>query len=160
MNNVIFYTSKILETVVVLLLSAMAIMVFTNVVLRYSFHTSITVAEELSRYAFVWVTFLGAVLVFKENGHVSVSVLIDKLSPFKRKLLTVLTDGLMLYCCYLIFVGSYAQMQLNMSNYAPISEIPTGVNFLASVIMSGLIGLLLLIRLVSNAIQLAKGELA
>ncbi|KAE9526345.1 MULTISPECIES: TRAP transporter small permease [Testudinibacter] len=160
MNNVIFYTSKILETIVVLLLSAMAIMVFTNVVLRYSFHTSITVAEELSRYAFVWVTFLGAVLVFKENGHVSVSVLIDKLSPFKRKLLTVLTDGVMLYCCYLIFVGSYAQMQLNMSNYAPISEIPTGVNFLAGVIMSGLIGLLLLIRLVSNAIQLAKGELA
>ena len=62
MDKVISYTSKILEIIVVALLAAMAVMVFTNVVLRYATHISITTAEELSRYFFVWVTFLGAVL--------------------------------------------------------------------------------------------------
>ncbi|MGR6981582.1 TRAP transporter small permease [Testudinibacter sp. P27/CKL/0425] len=160
MNRMISYTSKILEIIVVSMLALMACMVFANVVLRYGANTSITIAEELSRYLFVWVTFLGAVLVFKENGHVSVNVLPNKLSPLKRKILFILTDGVMLYCCYLIFIGSYAQMQLNMSNYAPISGIPTGVNFLASVIMSGLIGVLLIVRIVGSAMQLKQGELS
>lgn len=160
MNRIIFYTSKALEVLVVSMLAVMACMVFTNVVLRYAGNTSITIAEELSRYLFVWVTFLGAILMFKENGHVSVNVLPEKLSPLKRKILSLFTDGVMLYCCYLIFAGSYAQMVLNMSNYAPISGIPTGVNFLASVIMSALIGVLLLVRLGSTAIQLKQGELS
>lgn len=154
MNRVIFYTSKILEMMVVVMLAVMACMVFANVVLRYGTNTSITIAEELSRYLFVWVTFLGAILMFKENGHVSVTVFPDKLSLRKRKMLFLLTDGIMLYCCYLIFMGSYAQMQLNMSNYAPISGIPTGVNFLASLIMSALIGVLLAIRLTGSLFQL------
>ncbi len=160
MDKVISYTSKILEIIVVALLAAMAVMVFTNVVLRYATHISITTAEELSRYFFVWVTFLGAVLAFQENGHVSVSVLIDKLSPLKRKLVSLFTDGVMLYCCYLIFLGSYAQMTLNMSNYSPISGIPTGVNFLAGAIMSALIGILILIRFISNILQVSRGELS
>lgn len=154
MNRVIFYTSKILEMMVVVMLAVMACMVFANVVLRYGTNTSITIAEELSRYLFVWVTFLGAILMFQENGHVSVTVFPDKLSLRKRKMLFLLTDGIMLYCCYLIFMGSYAQMQLNMSNYAPISGIPTGVNFLASLIMSALIGVLLAIRLTGSLFQL------
>ncbi|KGQ71176.1 C4-dicarboxylate ABC transporter permease [Chelonobacter oris] len=160
MNRIIFYAGKILEILVVSMLAVMACMVFANVVLRYAGNSSITIAEELSRYLFVWVTFLGAILMFKENGHVSVTVLADKLSPRKRKILSIFTDGVMLYCCYLIFIGSYAQMELNMSNYAPISGIPTGINFLAGVIMSALIGVLLVIRLGGSLIDLKQGELS
>ena len=47
----------------VLLLAAMVVMVFGNVVLRYLFDTGIDVSEELSRYFFVWLTFIGAVVV-------------------------------------------------------------------------------------------------
>ncbi|NOK07324.1 TRAP transporter small permease subunit, partial [Myxococcus xanthus] len=39
-------------------LAVMVAMVFGNVVLRYAFNTGITVSEEVSRWLFVWLTFL------------------------------------------------------------------------------------------------------
>lgn len=37
----------------------MVVLVFTNVVLRYALNSGIAVSEELSRWLFVWLTFLG-----------------------------------------------------------------------------------------------------
>jgi hypothetical protein len=46
----------------------MVVMVFGNVVLRYAFNSGITVSEELSRWLFVWMTFMGAVVALKDHG--------------------------------------------------------------------------------------------
>src|SRR5689334_25384467 len=45
---------------VIALLAAMAIMVFANVALRFLTDHSILWVEEASRYAMVWLTFIGA----------------------------------------------------------------------------------------------------
>ena len=73
--------TRLLEYCVVAIMATMACMVFVNVVLRYGFNSGASITEEISRYLFVWLTFLGAILAFKDNSHVSVSVLVDKLSP-------------------------------------------------------------------------------
>ena len=52
---------KLLEFLVVACLVAMVIMVFGNVVLRYGFNSGLAVSDELSRWLFVWITFLGAI---------------------------------------------------------------------------------------------------
>jgi TRAP-type C4-dicarboxylate transport system permease small subunit len=57
----------------------MAAMVFGNVVLRYVFNSGIAVSEELSRWLFVWMTFLGAVVALKENGHLGTDMLVSRL---------------------------------------------------------------------------------
>lgn len=158
MKQLANYINKTLETLLVVILASMSILVFINVVLRYGFHSSISMTEELSRYLFVWLTFLGAILAFNENQHVRVTMLVDKLSPIKRTLLSLLTDGLMLYCCYLILIGSWVQFQLNLHNLAPISAIPIGINFLASMLAAIAIGILLAARLLTTISLLAKGE--
>ena len=48
--------------VIAVLLAVMVVLVFGNVVLRYGFNSGITVSEELSRWLFVWMTFLGAIV--------------------------------------------------------------------------------------------------
>ena len=50
---------KVLVSVVLI---SMVLMIFVNAVLRYAFNSGISATEELSRYAFVWVSALGAVL--------------------------------------------------------------------------------------------------
>ena len=45
---------RLLEAVMALLLAAMVVLVFGNVVLRYVFNSGITISEELSRWLFVW----------------------------------------------------------------------------------------------------------
>lgn len=158
MKSLAIKLTKILEGLVVAILASMSCLVFLNVVLRYGFNSSINVTEEVSRYLFVWLAFLGAILAFKENQHVSVTMLTEKLSPFKRTLLSVFTDALMLFCCYLIVEGSWVQFQLNLHNLAPISGLPQGITFLASVILGGVIGVLISLRMVATVRLLLKGE--
>jgi len=59
MQKVINLFYRILETILVALLAGMAIMVFVNVVMRYTMNSGINVSEELARYFFVWITFIG-----------------------------------------------------------------------------------------------------
>lgn len=158
MKSLAQLVGKALEALCVLILTAMSILVFVNVVLRYGFNSSISVTEEVSRYMFVWLAFLGAVLAFSENQHVSVTVLTDKLSPVGRSLLRLVTDAAMLFCCYLIVDGSWIQFQLNLNNLAPISGLPQGITYLASVIAGVLIGILILARMFTTIVSLGKGE--
>lgn len=158
MKSLAQLVGKALEALCVLILTAMSILVFVNVVLRYGFNSSISVTEEVSRYMFVWLAFLGAVLAFSENQHVSVTVLTNKLSSVGRSLLRLVTDAAMLFCCYLIIDGSWIQFQLNLNNLAPISGLPQGITYLASVIAGSLIGILIVARMFTTIVSLGKGE--
>lgn len=70
---------KLLEFLVVLCLLAMVIMVFGNVVMRYAFNSGIQVSEEMSRYCFIWLTYLGAMVAMREGGHLGVDSLVKAL---------------------------------------------------------------------------------
>ena len=66
---------RTLEAFLALCMLAMVFMVFGNVVLRYGFGSSIVVSEELSRFAFLWMTFVGAVVAMHEGAHLGVDTL-------------------------------------------------------------------------------------
>ncbi len=65
--------------VLIVLLATMAVIIFANVVLRYSTNQSIEWAEEVARYLMVWLTFLGAGPVLRYGGHIAVENLQDSL---------------------------------------------------------------------------------
>ena len=69
MNRFIDALCRLFETLLVILLALMVILVFGNVVLRYALNSGIAVSEEVSRWLFVWMVFLGAVVALKEHGH-------------------------------------------------------------------------------------------
>ena len=68
----------------ILLLVAMACIVFANVVLRYTTGDSIVWAEEVARHLMIWVTFLGAGLVLRFGGHVAIDNLHQAVSTRAR----------------------------------------------------------------------------
>ncbi len=70
---------RVNRAALVLLLAAMAIIIFANVVLRYTTSQSIEWAEEVARYLMVWLTFLGAGPVLRYGGHIAVDNLQDAL---------------------------------------------------------------------------------
>jgi TRAP-type transport system small permease protein len=112
---------KLLELLLVALLAVMVVMVFGNVVLRYGFNSGITVSEELSRWAFVWMIFMGAVIAIKENGHLGTDMLLAHLGPLGKRICLGLAETMMLYCVWLIFSGSAAQVKINLDVQAPVS---------------------------------------
>ena len=79
----------------ILLLLAMAIIIFSNVVLRYSTGDSIIWAEEVARHMMIWVAFLGAGLALRFGGHVAIDNLHRAVSTrMARVMRTVVVVGL------------------------------------------------------------------
>lgn len=133
-ENVFF---RVLELLMVALLVAMAAMVFGNVVLRWAFNSGIDVSEEMSRFCFVWLTFVGAVVVARENAHLGVDALVGRLGPQGRLVCMIASDSLIVFCCAVFFWGTWRQAAINASNFAPVTGISMlwvfGVGFFTSV---------------------------
>ena len=60
-------------------MSVMLVIIFAQVVTRYFFNYTPEWSEELARFLFVWVVFLGSALIMGESGHLAVQFLPDKL---------------------------------------------------------------------------------
>ncbi|QPT40409.1 2,3-diketo-L-gulonate TRAP transporter small permease protein yiaM [Oligella ureolytica] len=114
---------KLLKVSIVSCLVVMVIMVFTNVVMRYVFNSGLAISEELSRWAFVWLIFLGAILVLHENAHLGVDIFLQKVSRPVKKALLILSKLIMLVLTVLILDGSIEQTMLNLDALAPASGI-------------------------------------
>lgn len=125
------------EGLLVLGLAGMVVMVFGNVVLRYAFSSGITFSEEVSRFLFVWITFLGAVLAFAQGGHIAMETFLHRLPLVWQRACAVLSTLLMLGCCILMVSGGLQQTLINLHNFAPVSGLPRGAIYGAAV-FSGL----------------------
>lgn len=112
---------KLLEALIALCLAIMVVMVFGNVVLRYAFNSGIAVSEELSRWLFVWLTFLGAIVALKEHGHLGSDMLVSRLPVLGKKICLVVGQLLMLYITWLMFSGSLEQTRINWDVEAPVT---------------------------------------
>jgi TRAP-type C4-dicarboxylate transport system permease small subunit len=114
---------RVLTLVVVTLLAGMVVLVFGNVVLRYVANSGITVSEELSRWFFVWMTFLGAVIGLRERAHLGTDLLIGRLGRSGKRACLVVSQLLMLWVTWLIFSGSLEQTRISWTVEAPVSEL-------------------------------------
>jgi len=145
-----------IESMMVACLVIMTVLVFGNVVLRYAFNSGIGISEEISRYLFVWLTFLGAVIGMYERAHLGMESVVQRLPLWGKKVCLGLSDLLMLGCCWLLFSGSWEQTIINHINHAPVSDIPLSYVYGVGVFSSIAIGILLLrslFRLVTGKIE-------
>jgi TRAP-type transport system small permease protein len=146
---------KLLELLVVLCMAAMVVMVFGNVVLRYGFNSGIVFSEEMSRFCFIWLTYIGAMVAMREGGHLGVDTLVKWLPIRGRKVCLFLSESGMLLCNGLFFVGTWKMHDLQASNVSPVVGLPMiwiyGVGYVVSMVM-GAINLGVLLRLVSGRI--------
>jgi len=133
-----------LEIVIALLLALMVVLVFGNVVLRYGFNSGITVSEEVSRWAFVWLTFLGAIVALKEHGHLGSDMLVSRLPVGGKKACLVIGQALMLYVTWLVFKGALEQAKINWEVQAPVTGAPMVVVYGSGVVFAVSAAVLLL----------------
>ncbi|MGL5362834.1 MAG: TRAP transporter small permease [Bosea sp. (in: a-proteobacteria)] len=119
MDGIVKAYFALLKALVGLLLAAMVVLVFTNVVLRYLFGSGITVSEELARWFFVWLVFLGAIVGLKEHTHLGADTLLRMLGPAGRRVCYLVSHSLMIVCCVLLVKGSYVQTLINWKVTAP-----------------------------------------
>jgi TRAP-type C4-dicarboxylate transport system permease small subunit len=147
---------RLLRLFIAVCLAIMVVLVFGNVVLRYAFNSGITVSEELSRWLFVWLTFVGAVVALRDHAHLGMDSIVSRLPAWGKKACFLVSNVLMLYCVYLFFRGSWDQTLINLGNMAPATGLSSGwfyysVGLFFSVSAAGL--------LIRNLYQAVTGRL-
>nr|WP_312578996.1 TRAP transporter small permease [Sedimentibacter sp.] len=97
----------------VLSLVITVVVIFIQVVARYVFNSSLTWSEEFSRYLFIWQTWLGASVAFKENKHIQIEILEAKLNNKGKIILNIIADIITLgFSIFLVINGSNLVAQL------------------------------------------------
>ncbi|MDM0014827.1 TRAP transporter small permease [Variovorax sp. J22P168] len=160
MNRWLDRCCKGIEMLIAGALAVMVVLVFGNVVLRYGFNSGITVSEEVSRWLFIWVTFLGAVVALKEHGHLGVDMVVQKLPPVGKKVCLALGHVVMIYIVWLLFQGSVAQAKINWDVTAPVTGASMAVVYASGIVFSVMAFFILALdlwRLLSG--QLSDAEL-
>ncbi len=108
----------------ILLLAAMSVIIFTNVVLRYTTSQSIEWAEEVSRHMMIWLTFIGAGPVLRYGGHIAVENLQDALPrPAAIALRIVVAALLFAFFGFMVWYG-WLYMERTMFQLTAVTQIP------------------------------------
>ena len=122
-NKIVRYV----EWILVAVLGVMVSLVFGNVVLRYGFNTGIVFSEEMSRFLFIWITLIGALIVMKDNAHLGMSSVIGLFGEPGQRVCRFSADLLTFACCIVLVHGSWKQVVLGMEDMAPVTGIPMGI---------------------------------
>jgi len=127
---------RLLDALIAAALACMVVLVFGNVVLRYGFNSGITVSEELSRWLFLWMTFLGAVVALKEHSHLGSDTVVSRLPRLGKRICLIVGQLLMLYVTWLVFKGSLDQTRINWEATAPVTGWPLAIVYASGVVFA------------------------
>ena len=146
--------TRVLEAVMVLCLAVMLVMVFGNVILRLFFNTGIDLSEEIPRFAFVWMTFLGAVVGMRRRAHLGVDIVVQMLPTLGRRVCWGISQAIMLLCCIVIVYGTWLQHDIIKGNASPVAQLSMLWVFGVSYITGGAIAIIC----ASNLLRLLAGK--
>ena len=132
---------KIIELLLVSILSVMVINVLWQIITRYFSASPSSFSDELARYLMIWLGLIGSAYVSGKKEHVSIDYFLKKLNHKKRVLLNRLIDFIILFFAFFVMIiggGHLVFVTIKLEQLSPSLQIPLGIVY--SVIpLSGLI---------------------
>lgn len=153
MNRMGELITKVLEFLVVAIISVMSILVIVNVGLRFFFSSSIVVSEELSRFLFIYVVFLGAIIAMKEDAHIYVDFIAKSFPRPLQWIIRLCVEVAMFYCCYVLLLGSLDLTEFNMLDKSPVAGIPMGYIYFAGAVGGAGMGIVIIFRIIRHCLN-------
>jgi len=141
MKLIKFMDERLEEIVLVAMLAVMVILVFLQVVMRYLFDASLSWSEEVSRYLFLWIIWMGAGLATKKNSHICLDFVTKRL-PLKGQRAADFLKGIiwLAFAVFLAYISwkltylLFARNQLSAALRIPMgfayASIPVGITLM------------------------------
>ncbi|MCG5102562.1 TRAP transporter small permease [Oceanobacillus alkalisoli] len=107
-----------------LLMFNMLVVISAQVVSRYLFASPFTWTEEMGRYTFVWLSFLGMGLAVKKGGHIALDLLLKGVTGKLEKILQTIVYVLVGIFGGIFTVGGIKLMQLGAGQSSPSLSLP------------------------------------
>lgn len=138
------------ELLLIFFSTVMVVLIFLQVVMR-QFDNSLSWSEELARYAFIWLVYIGISYGVKKQRHIKVDIILLLLKEKGQTILTIIAN--LFFIAFALFVIRYgfdiAMKLLDFGQKSAANQIPMGFIYMASPVGMGLT----LIRLIQNLIK-------
>jgi len=118
---------RIEEIIAGITIGILALITFANVVVRYATNFSFAFTEEFSIFLMVFMALVGASSVMAKGGHLSISLIVDKFSPFIRKKIRLASTAIVgiTFTILVILGGRMAYDEYRFEVTSPGLGIPT-----------------------------------
>jgi TRAP-type C4-dicarboxylate transport system permease small subunit len=112
--------SQVEQTLLVVLLSSMIFVAFSQIVLRNLFATGLTWGDALVRNLVLWVGFIGAALATKEGNHINIDVVSQWMPSLGKTIIAGITHLFSFLICGLMTFASlkFIKNEVQMGNVA------------------------------------------
>ncbi|OXS53612.1 hypothetical protein B1B00_21800 [Bacillus sp. DSM 27956] len=140
---------KLVMYLVLLLMAVLVALVFTQVVLRYVFSSGMVWVEELDRYLFVWLMFLGIAMGVYKQRHIAITAVADRLKGWAKGiqiLVHIITGSFFAVLCW----QGIQFVQVNMTGTAAVLPINLGIIY-SIIPVSGFIALIFVLVLIASS---------
>lgn len=110
MTRVLDTLSRSILVLCVVLCGAIFIALSTQVISRYVFNAPIHMTDAVAEGALIWMTFLGAAMVYRERGHIAVDLVEMKAPPIVRRIIAIAIH-VMVIAVLLYMLGQVGKLQ-------------------------------------------------
>lgn len=136
----------------------MIIVTLSQVVFRYVLATPLPWSEELARYCFVWIVFLGAAIGFSRGIHLGVDLFVNMLPEPVRRGVDTLTSVLIAGFAATVIYASFPVINLNMFQRSPALGVQMSWIYMAIPISMALIFLICAERIIKDLFSRQERE--
>ncbi len=146
----------LLRWALILLMMAMSVSVLLQVVFRHVLGQPLAWSEEAARFLFVWVTFVGAALLVREDGHIAVTSFIDGFPARVRNAILIVAKLVALVCVWQMLDGGTSVMLAEWNQRAPASQVLMGVVYAVIPVTTALMSVWLVAGIARHAIEIVR----
>ncbi|GFM36503.1 TRAP transporter small permease [Desulfovibrio psychrotolerans] len=150
------FITKLEEGIISLLLAAMTLLVFVEVVMRFAFGIGIHWAQELTLLLSGWMVLFGVSYGIKVGSHIGVDALVKLFPEHVQRAVSIFAITLCLIYSGLFLVGSWLYLEKLMLVGIELEDIPVPKWAANSIIFIGM--LLLAVRLMEQLLAVVRGE--
>lgn len=124
----------------VFLMSFMTLLIFVQVIMRYVFNNSLSWSEELARYVFIWLIYIGISYGCKLRKHIKIDAALYLFPKKARRYVVLIGDVLFIaFAVYITVTGfSYSMDQIKYNMRSPALKIPYQYIYMSTVVGFGL----------------------
>lgn len=147
---------SLIEKIIALLMGFMVVSLFSQVIARYFFNSPIMWTDEIGRYTFIWIVYLGSVVAFKKRSHLVVDILTRKFPEKLQFYLNLFFEIVIMLFLFLVFIFGLQYAMSNMGNPAySTNVISLGVAYV-SVPVGALLMIINIVRVIAEDLRKRK----
>lgn len=122
---------RITELLLLIVLTAMSVVVFLQVLFRYVLGLPLFWTEEFARYCLVWASLLGAAVATKRGQHIAVTFVMERLPARLHRFFRVVALFSVAVILAIIMWGGIQLVMVTRAQISPALRIPMAIPYAA-----------------------------